>query len=51
MSSSLGADGQTDAMGLSAMRVCGCVLLDMGGLGDIATMGSFITLPRFPPPY
>ena len=41
--SGLGADGGTDAMGFSAMGVCGCVLLDMGGLGDTATTGLFIT--------
>ena len=30
-------------MGLSAMGVCGCVLIDIRGLGDVATKGSFIT--------
>ena len=36
------ADAEIDATGFSALGVCDCVL-DMGGLSDAATMGSFIT--------
>ena len=36
-------DGEIDAMGFSTLGVCNGILLSMGGPGDTATTGSFIT--------